>query len=160
MGDRSVRSWAAEQGTAALSTQGTKTLKSCFGERLFQTVLHDNPRCSSSRAMPHARAVGAHLLSPSHTCLLWGYERSHREAAVWSPSVIFPLTFLHPPAKVNKSSPFMGTWYQPSLVLSVPPKLYRGRATPCEGRTSPAGHAESGATASATRAPALVPSVS
>lgn len=113
MGDCSVRSWTAEQGTAAQSTQGTKTLKYRFGE-----------------------------------------------AAIRSPSIIFSLTLIHPLPKANKPGPFTGTWCQALLVLSIPPTLRQRRALPCEGRTSPTGHAGHGAASSVAGTPALVPSVS
>lgn len=68
-----------------------------------------------------------------HTPLLLGYERSHREAAIRSPSVIFSLTLIHPLHKANKSGSFLGTRYQALLILSVPQSYARAVLHPARG---------------------------
>lgn len=117
-------------------------------------ILQDNPGCSSTRAVPDVHAVGAHLLSPSHTCLLSGDERSHREAAVLSLSMISFLTLIHPLPKANESGPFVGTWCQALLILSVSPALHQGcRLHSVRGGPALQGRSALGTTSLATRAP-------
>lgn len=86
-------------------------------------------------------------------------EEPQRSCDLVPLALILSLTLIHLLPKVNKSGPFLGTRWQ-ALLVSVPPKLRWGHATPCEGRTSPTGHAPRGTASLAAGTSVLVPSLS